>query len=174
MAQDSLISTLLPTAEVIEFGGFSGATREEAPRSISVLSTREVAGTGALSVADVLEFAPGVDVRTRGPVGIQTDVSIRGGSFEQFALIVDGVRWSAPHTGHHLMNLPIDAEDLSRVSVVRGGAGALVGTGGFSGAIALQTARADSDETTGGAVTAEAGPMVGGVSAQVRTWWEIA
>ena len=88
-------------------GGFS-VTPEAAPRALVVLGVQEIAETGAPSVADVLETVPGIDVRSRGAVGITTDLSVRGGTFEQTALWVDGVRWSAPQTGHHLMDLPVD------------------------------------------------------------------
>ena len=67
-------------------------------------------------------------------------------SFEQVALWVDGIRWSAPHTAHHLLNLPIDPEDIQRVQVVRGGSGAL-GSGGVTGGIVLHTGPGEADET---------------------------
>lgn len=128
-------------------GGFSGVTPELAPRALAVIGAEEAAQTGAPSLADVLETVPGIDVRSRGPIGIQTDLSVRGGTFEQTALWVDGVRWSAPHTGHHLMDLPVDPEDLTRVEVFRGGASSALGTGAMTGAVALTAGPGTQDGT---------------------------
>ena len=125
-------------------GGFS-VTPEAAPRALVVLDTQEIAETGAPSLADVLETVPGIDVRSRGAVGITTDLSVRGGTFEQTALWVDGVRWSAPQTGHHLMDLPVDPEDISRIEVFRGGASSALGTGAMTGAVALTAGPSTKD-----------------------------
>ncbi len=109
----------------------------DSPKAVTILDPTE--WSSSASITEALEFVPGVDVQSRGAWGVQTDVSIRGGSFEQVALRVNGMRWSAPHTGHHLMNIPIDPEDLSHVEVVRSGSGPWAGVGAFSGAINMET-----------------------------------
>lgn len=111
---------------------------DQTAHAVSILSADVLHNTGTPALADALEFAPGVDVRARGGVGIQSDLSIRGGTFEQVALLVDGMRWSAPHTGHHLMNLPFDPEDLRQAEVLRGGTGAFTGSGAMTGSLHLQ------------------------------------
>ena len=58
-------------------GGFSAVTPELAPRALAVIGAEEAGQTGAPSLADVLETVPGIDVRSRGPIGIQTDLSVR-------------------------------------------------------------------------------------------------
>tara|TARA_B100000963_G_scaffold355289_1_gene373236 strand:- start:2902 stop:4905 length:2004 start_codon:yes stop_codon:yes gene_type:complete len=116
---------------------FEAESLTDAPKSLTVLQPAE--WQSSASITEALEFIPGVDVQSRGAWGIQTDISIRGGSFEQVALRVDGMRWSAPHTGHHLMNIPIDPEDLGHVEVVKSGAGPWAGVGAFSGAINMET-----------------------------------
>lgn len=128
-------------------------TEAASPRNLVTLDPEVITGAAQPSLDGLLETVPGLDARQRGPWGTQTDLSIRGGSFEQVALWVDGIRWSAPHTAHHLLNLPIDPEDIQRVQVVRGGSGAL-GSGGVTGGIVLHTGPGDADET---AVSAEAG-----------------
>ena len=135
-------------------GGFSAVTPELAPRALAVVGQEEASQTAATSLADVLETVPGIDVRSRGPLGIQTDLSVRGGTFEQTALWVDGVRWSAPHTAHHLMDLPVDPEDLTRVEVFRGGASSALGTGAMTGAVALTAGPSTQDGTL---IVAESG-----------------
>ena len=138
-AQDATPDTSVVLAEAAVVGiDFQYSSPLAAPKSVVILDPAE--WSTSASVTEALEFIPGVDVQSRGAWGVQTDVSIRGGSFEQVALRVDGMRWSAPHTGHHLMNIPVDPEDLSHVEVVRSGAGPWYGVGEFSGAINMETA----------------------------------
>jgi iron complex outermembrane receptor protein len=135
-------------------GSLAKTLPQKAPRALVIIGQGEVAQTAASSLADVLESIPGVDVRARGPFGIQTDLSVRGGTFNQTALWVDGIRWSAPHTDHHLLNLPLDPEDITRVEVLRGGASSALGTGAMTGAVALTAGPSFQDGTT---VIAETG-----------------
>ena len=135
-------------------GSFAKTTPQKAPRALVIIGQEEVAQTAASSMADVLESIPGVDVRARGPFGIQSDLSVRGGTFNQTALWVDGIRWSAPHTDHHLLNLPLDPEDITRVEVIRGGASSALGTGAMTGSVALTTGPSSTNGTT---VIAETG-----------------
>ena len=55
---------------------------------------------------ELLSHIAGVDIRQRGVGGVQSDIGIRGSSFDQVLILVDGVRMSDPQTGHHQMNLP--------------------------------------------------------------------
>lgn len=140
-AQDTLIT--IP--EAVVQSAFS-ETPDAAPRNLIALDEEQIAGAAQPSLDGLLESVPGIDARQRGPWGAQTDLSIRGGTFEQVALWVDGIRWSAPHTAHHLLNLPIDPEDIQRVQVVRGGSGAL-GSGGVTGGIVLHTGPSNANGT---------------------------
>ena len=121
-------------------------TQAASPRNLVTLDAEVITSAAQPSLDGLLETVPGIDARQRGPWGAQTDLSIRGGTFEQVALWVDGIRWSAPHTAHHLLNLPIDPEDIQQVQVVRGGSGAL-GSGGVTGGIVLHTGPGDTNGT---------------------------
>lgn len=140
---------LLAEAPVSVGTSFGSILKTDAPKATTVLDLSEL--KTAVALTEALEFAPGVDIRSRGPWGIQSDISIRGGSFEQTALLVNGVRWSAPHTGHHMMNVPIDPEDLGHVEIVRSGSGAMAGAGAFAGSVHLQT---PTDEVSNGGTAA--------------------
>ena len=153
-----LISPLLATAqiepipsiqiqEVVVIATPGEIEAKDSPRSISVISAEEIIQSGAVSIGETLELVTGVDLRQRGALGVQSDLTIRGGSFEQVALLVNGVRWSAPHTGHHLMDITFDPEDINRIEVVRGGASPFVGKGAFSGAVQLFTGPASTNKT---------------------------
>jgi iron complex outermembrane receptor protein len=137
-SQDTLI---IP--EALVQSGFS-EDPASAPRNLITFDAQMLQGARQPALDGILENVPGLDARQRGVFGAQTDLSLRGGSFEQVALWVDGMRWSAPHTGHHLLNLPIDPEDITRLRVVRGGSGAL-GSGGVTGGIIIDAGPADKD-----------------------------
>ena len=112
---------------------------EDAPRSISIITPKEIALTAPISLGEALEGVTGVDLRARGAFGVQSDLSVRGGSFEQTALIINGVRWSAPHTAHHLMDVTFDVEDVSRIEILKGGSSPFLGTGALSGTVSIFT-----------------------------------
>ena len=61
------------------------------PRSVTIIRRDEIAAAPVGTVIELLEYALGVDVRQRGPSGVQADVSIRGGTFEQTLVLIDGV-----------------------------------------------------------------------------------
>ncbi len=77
----------------------------------------------------------GFDLRERGGFGVQEDLSLRGATFEQNLVLFEGVRISDLQTGHHLMNLPLRIEDLSRLEIMPGGLSPFYGPGGFGGAL---------------------------------------
>ncbi|GCD77660.1 TonB-dependent receptor [Thermaurantimonas aggregans] len=114
-------------------------TLKEAPKNIYVISSEEIKTSTARSIADILYLVPGIDVRSRGPFGIQTDVGIRGGTFDQTLIMIDGIKLLDPQTGHHAMNVPIQPEDIERIEILPGGASRMFGQGAFSGAINIVT-----------------------------------
>ena len=112
-------------------------------RNISLVSKRQVETTPARSLAEVLSFVPGVDVRQRGVTGVQSDISIRGGSFEQTLMLLNGIKLSDPQTGHHMMNIPVPLVNIDRVEVLKGPASRVFGQNAYAGAINVITELSD-------------------------------
>ncbi|MCS7198821.1 MAG: TonB-dependent receptor [Caldimicrobium sp.] len=81
------------------------------------------------------ESYSGLDLRERGGLGVQEDISIRGSTFEQNLILFEGVRVSDLQTGHHLMNLPFTFDDLSALEIISGGISPAFGPGGLGGAL---------------------------------------
>lgn len=104
-------------------------------RQIQIVDQDVLRATSQGSVSDALEQHTNVDIRQRGPFDIQTDLGIRGGSFDQSLVLIDGMPMTDPQTGHHQMNLPIEVLDLERIEVLYGGASRTFGPGAFSGAV---------------------------------------
>ena len=124
----------------------------QAARMVTVLSRDDIAQAPVQSVNDLLKYAVGVDVRQRGALGSQTDISIRGGTQEQITILLNGINISDPQTGHNAMDLPCQLEDIVRVEVLEGPAGRIYGTSSLVGAINIVTATA-----TQGTAALEAG-----------------
>ena len=111
----------------------------QAARMVTVLSREEIQAAPVQSINDLLKMAVGVDVRQRGPIGAQTDVSIRGGTQEQIAILLNGINICDPQTGHNTFDLPCDISDIQRIEVLEGPAGRVFGTSSLVGAINIVT-----------------------------------
>ncbi len=81
----------------------------------------------------VLRLLPSADVRERGGKGVQADISIRGGSFDQTMVMLNGVNFSDARTGHQSHALPVDIDCISDIAVLDGtsAVGALAGAVDF-------------------------------------------
>ena len=111
----------------------------ETARNIHIITPQDIQQTPAQSVNELLSYVPGVDIRQRGPIGVQADVSIRGGTFEQTLVLINGVKVSDPQTGHHLLNLPLDKNAIERIEVLKGPGARIYGQNAFAGAINIIT-----------------------------------
>jgi len=121
----------------------------ESPYSVSVITREEIAILPADNISDVLKHVSGVDVRQRGVHGVQADVSIRGGSYEQTLIMVDGVNISDPQTGHHNMDLPVNLNDIERIEIVKGPASRTYGPNAVGGVINIITRDVDGNSFEG-------------------------
>ena len=108
-------------------------------RRLTIIEAEEIESAPVRSVAELLEYAAGVDIRRRGPEGIQADMSIRGSTFEQVLVLVDGVKMSDPQTGHHTMDIPVVLSDIDRVEVLHGQGSSVHGPNAFGGVVHIIT-----------------------------------
>ena len=125
--------------EVCVTGSRAPLTKSQAARMVTVLDRADIAQAPVQSVNDLLKYAVGVDVRQRGPIGAQTDISIRGGTSDQIILLLNGINICDPQTGHNAMDLPVDLSEIVRIEVLEGPAGRIYGTSSLVGAINIVT-----------------------------------
>ena len=83
-----------------------------------------------------LRTAPSVDLRERGGKGTQADISIRGGSFDQTMVLLNGIDFTDARTGHQSHSLPVDLDCISGVDLLEG----IPGVGAYAGAVNIRTA----------------------------------
>lgn len=117
-------------------------------RNITVVDRMDLETTPARSLQEVLTFVPGVDVRQRGVSGVQADIGIRGGSFEQTLMLLNGIKLSDPQTGHHMMNIPVPLLEIDRVEVLKGPASRIFGQNAYAGAVNVITTLNDEKRLT--------------------------
>lgn len=111
----------------------------ENSRTIQLISKEDIQRSTASNVAELLQQYAGIDVRRRGVEGMQADLYIRGGSFDQTLVLIDGIKTENPQTGHHTMNMMIPLENIERIEVIKGPAARVYGQNAFTGAINIVT-----------------------------------
>ena len=114
----------------------------ENSRTISVITAEDIKLSTATNVSDLLQQFAGIDLRRRGTNGMQADLYIRGGSFDQTLLLIDGIKVEDAQTGHHTMNMILPLEVIERVEVIKGPAARVFGQNAFTGAINIVTKNA--------------------------------
>lgn len=108
-------------------------------RNIWIIDREKIKTLPARSISELLSYVSGVDVRQRGPGGLQADISIDGGTFDQSLVLINGIKVSDPQTGHNMMNLPINMDDIDHIEVLRGSASRVYGINALTGAINIVT-----------------------------------
>ena len=108
-------------------------------RTIQLITAEDLKKAGVTNVADALQQIAGIDIRRRGTNGTQADLYIRGGSFDQTLLLVDGIKVDDAQTGHHTMNLALPIEVIKRIEIIKGPAARIFGQNAFNGAINIIT-----------------------------------
>lgn len=109
------------------------------PRRITVIDSAQISEMKAGSLAEVLNSVSGVDIQERGGSGMQADITMRGSTFQQVLVLVDGVRISDPQTAHHIMNLPLTLDVVDRIEVLHGQGSSIYGPDAFGGVINIVT-----------------------------------
>ena len=108
-------------------------------RNITVIDENYIKHQNAESITDLLQNLTDLEFKTRGPNGIQTDVSIRGASNEQTLIMIDGIKVSDPQTAHHSMNIPVNLEDIAQIEILKGNASKIYGPNALGGVINIIT-----------------------------------
>ena len=118
----------------------------ENSHTIAIINNLKISLLTATSVDELLQNIIGVDVRRRGIEGMQSDLYIRGGNFEQVLLLIDGVKMDDLQTGHHTMNGIISPENIERIEVIKGAASRIYGQNAMNGVINIITKRPKEDQ----------------------------
>jgi vitamin B12 transporter len=116
-------------------------SQSDAPSSIQVVTSETIKRINGTTIADILRFANGVELKDYGTIGGIKNVKLRGLSTENVALLVDGHPVNNPQYGSMDLSL-LPLETMDKIEVLYGGASALYGGNALGGVVNLVTRRA--------------------------------
>ncbi len=108
-------------------------------RVVAVIESKEIERTSVNNLPDLFRYIQGIDYKTRGSEGVQGDVNLLGGTFDQTMILINGINVTDPQTGHHSMNIPLEIDQIERIEVLQGPGAWSGGTMAYSGAINIVT-----------------------------------
>lgn len=119
-------------------------------RNIAVIKGEYFQNLPVNSLDELLRYVPGVEIQARGPMGSQSDIVLRGGTFQQVLVILDGMRLNDPNTGHFNSYIPVATSEIDRIEVLKGASSAIYGSDAVGGVVHVITktfsARLQSEE----------------------------
>lgn len=140
--------------EIEVYGKFLKTPYQKVNENTEIITADEIAISPARSIDELLQQYAGIDIRRRGANGVQADVSIRGSSFEQVLILINGIRMNDSQTGHNSLNIPVDLSNVERIEIIKGPAARRFGQNAYAGVINIITR---PQQTDGAKISAEGG-----------------
>jgi outer membrane cobalamin receptor len=110
----------------------------ESNRSVNLISRRDQPLVSN-SVVDYLRQDSSLNLQSRAPNGVQSDLSLRGTTFEQSLILLNGLRINDPETGHLNLDIPIPLDAVTRIDILHGSGSTFYGSDAIGGAVNLLT-----------------------------------
>ena len=161
---DTIVTKNLDLDEVIVSAQKAPVVYSQLSRQVTVIKEDEIKLMPVSDMNELLKNFSGIDVRQRGVNGIQSDISVRGGSFDQNLILLNGVNISDPQTGHHSLNLPVDLNSITRIEILEGPGSRVFGPNAFSGAINIITNNFNENSLKAGFLAGDFGLFSGNFS----------
>jgi vitamin B12 transporter len=128
-----------PVETMVVLGSAVPVPLAESPSSVVVLPVASQL-LSLESAQDLLREDSSIFLEQRGAGGGQTDIVLRGGTFEQALVLLNGFRINDSQTSHHNLDLPIPLDAMDIVEVLHGAGSTLHGTDALSGVVDFLTA----------------------------------
>lgn len=135
LAQPTLVE--LDSVEISSTRTIQNITRTG--RNIQVITSEDIENLPVHSTDELFRYLPGVEIQSRGGFGVQSDFTLRGSTFNQVLVLVDGVRINDPLTGHFNGYIPVPLSEIERVEVIKGAASSIYGADAVGGVINVIT-----------------------------------
>lgn len=111
----------------------------EADRDVSVIRLPEKQRPLYQSWFDLLDLDPALDLKQSVPGGFEGDLSIRGATFGQTLVLLNGLRINDVQTGHFNLDVPIPIEMISDIQALKGSGSTLYGSDAIGGVVNVRT-----------------------------------
>ena len=135
--------------ERVDLGGRClSVSHNDVNENVTVITKKQIENSPATSIDELLQFYSGLDIRRRGSNGVQSDIGIRGSSFEQVLVLINGVRMNDSQTGHNTFNIPFDISAVERIEIIKGSSAKLYGQNVFAGVINIITKTSSQEQVT--------------------------
>jgi iron complex outermembrane receptor protein len=116
----------------------------ETGRSISILTKEQIQQLPATTFYELLQTISGVEVQSRGGFGVQGDIVMRGSTFSQVLVLIDGMKINDPLTGHFNCYVPVSNMEIERIEILKGAGASMYGPDAVGGVINIITKGFDS------------------------------
>lgn len=137
----------------------------ETGRNIAVIKGDYFQNLPVNSIDEMLRYIPGLEIQARGPMGSQSDIVLRGGTYQQVLVILDGLRLNDPNTGHFSSYIPIAPSEIERIEVLKGASSAIYGSEAVGGVVNIISksfaAKQNAEAESSGIIKASANGMIG-------------
>ncbi len=130
---------------IVVTGQYEPVPLADADRTVSVITVPDDPMLYR-SFPDLLALIPSVDLRQRAGAGVQSDLSIRGSTFGQTLVLLNGIRINDVQSGHHNMDIPVPLESVDRIEVLRGSGSTLYGSDAVGGVLNVITRKPEASE----------------------------
>lgn len=125
--------------EVTVYATRLGQVAGQTGRYVTVVPGAALSRYPVASLDDLLRLLPALEVQSRGNFGTQADITLRGSTFNQVLILLDGMRLNDPLTGHFAGYFPIAPTEIEQIEVVRGPGAALYGPDAVGGFVNIVT-----------------------------------
>ena len=153
------------TIKLGEVEVFSPANRvlfKETSRFVQIIPKKEIQTDPVNTIGDILQQLAGFDIRQRGSFGMQSDLTIRGGTFNQNLIMINGIPVNDPQTGHHNLDFALPVNNIKKVEIIQGPASRWFGPNAYSGGVNIITKPLNKNQITSKVTVGQYG-LIGGV-----------
>ena len=116
----------------------------ETGRSINILTKEQIQELPATTFYELLQTISGIEIQSRGGFGVQGDIVMRGSTFSQVLVLIDGMRINDPLTGHFNCYVPVSNMEIERIEILKGAGASMYGPDAVGGVINIITKGFDS------------------------------
>jgi iron complex outermembrane receptor protein len=124
---------------MVVLGSAAPVPLAESPRTVLSLPT-EPESLAVETPLDFLREDSSLFLEQRGAGGAQSDIILRGGSFAQTLVLLNGFRINDSQAAHHNLDLPVPLEAVNSIEILEGAGSTLHGVDALTGVVDFLTA----------------------------------